>query len=114
MSSGIPDARLVVYQNKQPVFTHPIANDETLIGRYDPISGSYPELDLTPYDADARISRKHAYIYRMNNKFILYPVSNAGTQHNQTLVDMGARSELADGDVIILAASLAMKFHIDG
>jgi hypothetical protein len=113
VSSGIPDARLVIYQSKQPVYTHPIATDETLLGRFDPVSGSYPELDLTPYDADARVSRKHAYIYRQNNEFFLYPVSNAGTQLNQTLVDMGAKAKLANGDVIILASALAMKFHVD-
>lgn len=113
MSSGIPDARLVVYQNKQPAHTHPVVNDETLIGRYDPVSGSYPDLDLSEFDADAKTSRKHAYIYRQNRDYYLYPVSNGGTQLNKTLLDMGQRKKLADGDVIILAASLAMKFHID-
>lgn len=113
MSSGIPNARLVVYQNKQPAHTHPVVNDETLIGRYDPVSGSYPDLDLTEFDADAKTSRKHAYIYRQNRDYYLYPVSNGGTQLNKTLLDMGQRKKLADGDVIILAASLAMKFHID-
>ncbi len=113
MSSGIPDARLVVYQNKQPSYTHPIVNDETLIGRYDPIGGAFPDLDLTEFDGESVISRKHAYIYRQNREYILYPVSNGGTQLNNELVDMGARRKLKDGDVIILAAKLAMKFHID-
>ena len=113
VSSGIPDARLVVYQNKQPTHTHPVVNDETLIGRYDPISGSYPDLDLTEFDAEGTTSRKHAYIYRMGGTYYLYPVSNAGTQLNSEMVDMGQRKKLKDGDVIILAATLAMKFHID-
>ncbi len=90
-----------------------MVNDETLIGRYDPVSGSYPELDLTEFDKDSCISRKHAYIYRQGGKYFIYPVSNAGTQLNQTLVDMGSKKELSNGDVVILAASLAMKFHLD-
>ncbi len=113
ISSGMPDARLVIYQNKQPAYTHPVVNDETLIGRYDAISGSDPDVDLTEFDADARTSRKHAYIYRQNRNYYLYPVSNGGTQLNNTLLDMGQRKKLKDGDIIILAASLAMKFHID-
>ncbi len=114
ISSGMPDARLVVYQNKQPAHTHPIVNDETLIGRYDPLSGSYPDLDVTEFDKDGRTSRKHVYIYRNNRDYFLYPISNGGTQLGQEIVEMGQRKQLKDGDVIILAASLAMKFHIDG
>lgn len=103
----------MVYVNKQPVHTHPVVNDETLLGRFDPVSGSYPELDLTEFDTDSRTSRKHAYLYRQGGNYYLYPVSNAGTQHNQSLVDMGEKRKLANGDVIILAGALAMKFHID-
>jgi len=114
VSSGIPDARMVIYQNKQPAHTHPIVNDETLVGRYDPVSGAFPDLDLTEFDTDSSISRKHVYIYRQNREYYLYPVSNGGTQLNSELVDMGSKRKLKDGDVIILAAKLAMKFHIDG
>ena len=112
-SSGIPDAQVVVYQNKQPVYTHPIVNDETLIGRYDPIGGSDPDLDLTEYDTESATSRKHAYIYRQGGRFFIYPVSNAGTQVGNTIVDMGKKHELNDGDVIILSMKVAMKFNRD-
>lgn len=113
VSKGMPTARLVVYQNKEPAHTHPIVNDETLLGRYDAVSGAEPELDLTSWDADAKVSRKHAYIYRMNGEHYLSPVSNAGTQVGQSIIEMGARHKLSDGDVIILSMALAMKFHID-
>jgi hypothetical protein len=113
VSSGIPSARLVVYQNRQPVYTHPVANDETLLGRHDPLSGSEPDLDLTPYDPSAQVSRKHAYVYRINGEYYLYPISNAGTQLGQSLIEMGERRKLQSGDVIILSGSLAMKFLAD-
>ncbi len=109
----MPDARLVVYENKAPVHTHPIVNDETLIGRYDPVSGSFPDVDLSEFQAADAISRKHAYIYRVNQSFFLYPVSNSGTQVGSTLVEMGSKHELQDGDVIILSMKQAMKFHRD-
>ncbi len=113
VSKGMPTARLVVYKNKEPAYTHPIAHDETLIGRYDALSGAEPELDLTDWDDEAKTSRKHAFIYRMSGEHYLYPVSNAGTQVGSTIVEMGTRHKLQDGDVIILSMAIAMKFHSD-
>jgi hypothetical protein len=113
VSKGMPTARMVVYKDKQPAYTHPIVNDETLIGRYDALSGAEPELDLTDWDDEAKVSRKHAFIYRMNGEHFLYPVSNAGTQVGSTIVEMGTRHKLADGDVVILSMAIAMKFHSD-
>jgi hypothetical protein len=104
-------ATLTVYVNREPVFRHEIETDETLIGRKDPVSDAYPDLDLTDYDADSHVSRKHAYIYRQNKNYTLYAVSNAGTQLNDELLDLGDRRSLSDGDVIILAGKLAMKFE---
>lgn len=102
---------MIVYQNKQPAHAHPIQQDETLIGRYDPTSDAYPDLDLTPFDETHSISRKHCYIFREASRFFLYPISGTGTQLGKRLLQLGERVELSDGDVIILAAKIAMKFH---
>jgi hypothetical protein len=101
---------LVVYQNRQPVHYHPIVHDETLLGRADPVSGAYPQLDLTPWDTEAVTSRKHAYVYRQEGKFSLKPITNAGTQLGGELVEMGDRRPLKDGDVIVLGGKIALKF----
>ncbi|MFU8805756.1 MAG: FHA domain-containing protein [Bradymonadaceae bacterium] len=105
-------ATLTIYQDRQPVQTLAIDGDELLIGRRDPISDAFPEIDLSEYDADGNISRKHAYIFRQNKHYTLYVTSNTGTQINQDLLDLGDRRELNDGDVIILAGKLAMKFQL--
>jgi len=104
-------AKLLVYQNKQPVHAHPIVQDETLVGRYDPTSDAYPDLDLTPFDEGRDISRKHVYLYREGGRYFIYPISNSGTQVGSTIVQLGDKHELHDGDVIILAGALAMKFQ---
>jgi hypothetical protein len=101
---------LVVYQNKQPVHYHAIVHDETLIGRHDPVSGAYPQLDLTPWDAEAATSRKHAYVYRQEGQFSLKPITNSGTQLGRELLEMGSRAALSDGDVIVLGGKIALKF----
>ncbi len=105
-------ATLTVYVNRQPVHTHAIETDETLIGRRDPVSDAYPDLDLTELDTASVVSRKHAYIFRQNRNYTLYVVSNSGTQVNSDLLELGQRRALEDGDIIVLAGSIAMKFDL--
>lgn len=107
-------ATLTVYVNREPTMRHEIETDETLIGRRDPVADAYPDVDLTDYDPEAHVSRKHAYIYRQNKNYTLYAVSNAGTQLNSELLDLGDRRPLKDGDVIVLAGKVAMKFDLPG
>ena len=87
-------------------------NDETLIGRYDPTSDAYPDLDLTSYDSDSQVSRKHAILMRIGGKYFVRPISNSGTQINGHLLSIGEKTEIEDGDVLILAGALAMKFQV--
>lgn len=108
----VDPAVLTVYQNRQPVMRLAIDMDEVLIGRRDPVADAYPDLDLSDLDPEAHISRKHAYIYRQNKNYTLYAVSNAGTQLNADLLDLGDRRALNDGDVIVLAGKIAMKFEL--
>ena len=110
--SFVDPATVTVYANREPVMRLLIETDEVLIGRRDPVADAYPDLDLTDLDPEAHISRKHAYIYRQNKNYTLYAVSNAGTQLNSDLLDLGDRRPLADGDVIVLAGKIAMKFEM--
>jgi Cyclic nucleotide-binding domain/FHA domain len=47
------------------------AGAETTVGRKDPVTGIYPDVDLSPLDAQRSVSRRHAKIYRRNSKFFL-------------------------------------------
>ncbi|MCS6884062.1 MAG: FHA domain-containing protein [Acidobacteriota bacterium] len=59
-------ARLVLNDNANVSFTlDPYAN---LIGRVDPQTRSYPNIDLTKYDLQAKISRRHARIYSLDGR----------------------------------------------
>ncbi len=107
-------ATLTIYMNREPVARHAIDTDEVLIGRRDPVSDSYPDLDLTEFDPEAHVSRKHAYVYRQNKNYTLYAVSNAGTQLNSELLQLGERRPLSDGDVVVVAGKIAMKFDVPG
>jgi CRP-like cAMP-binding protein len=78
------------------------AGTETTIGRKDPVTGIYPDVDLTPVDGKRSISRRHAKIYRRNDK--LFVAEDLGTM-NGTFVDgrrleSGVPVELAEGNVL--------------
>lgn len=105
-------ATLSVFVNREEAHRHYIENDETLLGRRDPHSDAYPELDLSDFDEKGLISRKHAYVYRQNKNYTLYVVSNSGTQLNNELLSLGDRRTLKADDVIVLAGILAIKFEL--
>jgi CRP-like cAMP-binding protein len=44
---------------------------ETTVGRRDPVTGIFPDIDLTPVDSQRSVSRRHAKIYRRGAKFFL-------------------------------------------
>src|SRR5687767_6629578 len=44
---------------------------ETTLGRKDPVTGIFPDVDLTRVDAQRTVARRHAKIYRRGTKFFL-------------------------------------------
>jgi len=62
---------LIVGTNELEVPAFRIEKDETLVGRRDPMSNIFPEVDLSKFDPQTKISRKHARIWREGDKFIV-------------------------------------------
>ncbi|MGB5035290.1 MAG: FHA domain-containing protein, partial [Blastocatellia bacterium] len=57
--------------------------DSHLIGRTDPHTGIFPEVDLSPYDPETKVSRRHARIYRQGQQFLIEDLSSVnGTTIN--------------------------------
>ena len=63
---------------------------ETTIGHKDPVTGIYPDIDLSPVDPQHSVSRRHAKIYRRGSMFFL--AEEIGTMMNATYVN-GTRLE---------------------
>ncbi len=76
---------------------------DNLVGRWDPDSGSFPEVDMENDDPEARISRKHALI-KFGDTLTIEDIGSL----NGTFVNRGPRLEpgspatLKDGDEIII------------
>ena len=76
---------------------------DNVVGRWDPDSGSFPEVDMENDDPEARISRKHALI-KYSRQITIEDIGSM----NGTFVNRGERLEpgdpveLVDGDEIII------------
>ena len=87
-----------------------LEKDENLVGRRDPMSNIFPEIDLSKYDPQTKISRRHARIWRDGGQFmvedlgssngtILLPVVNETTRllpHQPHVLSNGDKLKVGD------------------
>lgn len=73
---------------------------ETVVGRRDPVTGIFPDIDLSPIDAQRSVSRRHAKVYRRGGK--LYLSEEIGTMNgtfvNGNRLSKGVPAEVREGD----------------
>lgn len=102
-ATAIQTAKLTIVRGGTVGKVFPLQVGDNLIGRWDPDSGAFPEVDLEADDPEARISRKHAII-RVSDKVEIEDIGSL----NGTFVNRGPRLEpgspvtLKDGDEIII------------
>jgi len=79
---------------------HLATGAETTVGRLDPVTNIYPDIDLTPVDGQRSISRRHAKVYRRGGKFFI--AEDLGTMNgtfvNDQRLETGVPVEMHDGD----------------
>ena len=82
----------------------PLEDGNNLVGRWDPETGAFPEVDLDQDDPEAKISRKHALIRIENAKITVEDIGSLnGTYVNrQPRLQPGNPVELKAGDEIII------------
>jgi len=71
-SRTAPTAKLVVDGTSElqaPVFS--LEKNDNLVGRRDPMSNIFPEIDLSRFDPQTKISRRHARIWSDGGKFLV-------------------------------------------
>ena len=87
-----------------PFFT--LEKNDTLLGRRDPLSNIFPEVDLSRFDPQTKISRRHARIMRDGRSFL---VEDLGSSNGTMIVPSAMEAfrleahkphALADGDRI--------------
>ncbi len=105
------NAKLTIVRGGTVGKEFPLQAGDNLVGRWDPDSGSFPEVDLELDDPEARISRKHALI-RIGKDISIEDIGSL----NGTFVNRGRRLEvgspvpLHDGDEIIIGKTFFKLF----
>lgn len=69
--SQMAKAKMIITKGGTEGKEFQINPDVTNIGRWDPDSGAFPDIDLTNDDIDAKVSRKHAKIIAKNGQYFL-------------------------------------------
>ncbi|MBP6016949.1 MAG: FHA domain-containing protein [Candidatus Promineofilum sp.] len=82
--------------------------DSYVIGRVDPASGSYPEVDLVPFGGEeGGVSRRHAQITRRADRYFIEDLNSVNyTFVNKHKIVVGSVHPLQGGDEIRLGRVL--------
>ncbi len=110
-------AQLVIMGTGDMVRPFVIDKASVLIGRTDPHTGIFPEVDLTMYDAETKVSRKHARIYRQGEQFLIEDLGSVnGTVINSVTggsIRLNAKSPrvLSAGDELKLGGTV-LQFRL--
>lgn len=99
----IQNAKLTIVRGGTVGKVFPLQPGDNLVGRWDPDSSAFPEVDLETDDPEARISRKHALI-RVSDSVTVEDIGSLnGTFVNRgRRLDPGSPAVLKDGDEIIV------------
>src|SRR5690348_13127294 len=97
-------AKLQVVRGGRKGQEFPLEDGNNLVGRWDPETGAFPEVDLDQDDPEAKISRKHALIRFEGGKITVEDIGSLnGTYVNrQPRLMPGNPVELKNGDEIII------------
>mgnify|MGYP000135482280 FL=1 len=114
--SGVAHSTLTIERGDVPGTEFRLVNDESTIGRWDADNGVFPDVDLDAYDADAKVSRRHARIIRKEDG--VYYIEDLGST-NGTYVNRGRRllpgnsQILKSGDEVIVGKTF-LRFQVTG
>ncbi len=85
-----------------------LEKEDNLVGRRDPMSNIFPEVDLSKYDPQTKISRRHARIWRTGSEFMVEDLGSSNGTYILPVVSDSVRLQphqpqlLTNGDKIKL------------
>jgi hypothetical protein len=93
----------------------PLSGDRAAIGRFDPVTGMRPEVDLSAVDINRSVSRHHARLVREGDGYALTEEVGAlnGTFVNGKRLTTGKPMRLRDGDEVSLGM-VKLAFQVVG
>jgi CRP/FNR family transcriptional regulator, cyclic AMP receptor protein len=91
----------------------PVAKAEALIGRFDSVTGTHPDVDLSDEDQSRNISRRHARLVTKDGRFFVAEEIGTmnGTFLNGKKLTNGVLTPINDGDELVLCR-LPLTFKV--
>lgn len=107
-------AKLTIVRGGRQGHEFLLENGNNLVGRWDPETGAFPEVDMEADDPEAKISRKHALLRIEDGKITIEDIGSLnGTYVNrQPRLQPGNPVELKSGDEIIIGKTF-LKLTIE-
>lgn len=102
------DQILVYNTNGQLYKTVPLLNSELMIGRES--NGEVPNIDYSEIDQTRFVSRRHAIIYRQQDKIFIRNLSKNTLHVNKKLLLEQEEAQLVDNSMIILSGKYGLIF----
>jgi serine/threonine-protein kinase len=79
-------ARLIVAGTTELDVSFHLQKEDNLVGRSDPHSNIFPEVDLSKFDPETKVSRRHARIWRKGDQFLIEDLNSVnGTVINDAI-----------------------------
>jgi eukaryotic-like serine/threonine-protein kinase len=79
-------ARLIVAGTTELDMSFHLQKEDNLVGRSDPHSNIFPEVDLSKFDPETKVSRRHARIWRKGDQFLIEDLNSVnGTVINDAI-----------------------------
>jgi serine/threonine protein kinase, bacterial len=79
-------ARLIVAGTTELDMSYHLQKEDNLLGRSDPHSNIFPEVDLSKFDPETKVSRRHARIWRKGDQFLIEDLNSVnGTVINDAI-----------------------------
>jgi serine/threonine-protein kinase len=79
-------ARLIVAGTTELDVSFHLQKEDNLVGRSDPHSNIFPEIDLSKFDPETKVSRRHARIWRKGDQFLIEDLNSVnGTVINDAV-----------------------------
>jgi serine/threonine-protein kinase len=110
---GKAHASLIIERGDSPGTVFDLLNEESMIGRWDADNGIFPDVDLDAHDSDAKVSRRHAKLYRTGENYFIEDLGST----NGTYVNRGRRllpgtpHIVNDGDEVIVGKTF-LRFKV--
>jgi eukaryotic-like serine/threonine-protein kinase len=96
--------------NNQPI-SFPLTKESNLIGRLDTNRGIHPDVDLTPFDKEGKVSRRHAFIHKEGSQYLVedFGSTNGTFVNNEDRLPPKERRPINPGDQLRFG-DIVMKF----